>query len=297
MKVYETAGKEAERELTQILGKESRLYRDDILNSSLPKALRLSSSFEEWRAWWPEPAYIRPGFLVAEDQVYIPCFLALISRVKETRIRDLIGFEPQTSKGQGLVYFNSFHMLSRFVPHENQPLEIEINTPDFLTLAMAMSFKPLDGLNPNKRRAYFEAIAQVIRLWPQIQPKSNLSAQQVFYQLIYGCDRIQEIFGLSIYQDQVVKCVIRHQQKDKADELAALRILLMHFLCFDIVILMSDAQASIEDYLPEAFYDKHILDTDTSLGDPLKGRRQQMVKLVLGGLVALGSVLAGILLL
>ena len=71
MRKYETAGREADRELTDILGAEGRLYRADVLEQFEPSATRLSSSYEEWLAWWTIDAYIRPGFQIRENAVII----------------------------------------------------------------------------------------------------------------------------------------------------------------------------------------------------------------------------------
>lgn len=300
MRVYETAGREADRELTTLLGKEGRLYRDDILLDVVPKALRLASSYEEWLAWWQEPAYVRPGFTVAEHQVMIPCFLTVVGRADEKALLDVLQMPTQSDVNQGKLFFSSFHMLER--------VDQMAQTSGFLAILdnfdatdsgeklverlLNTEIKPLSALTAERRRAYISAVVETMALWVEMKPQDKEIWRQLLAQLIFGCERIVSVFSGSIYQDQVVKCAVTHRQNKPVQPIAVLRLLLMHHLAFDVVVV-TGVQGVLEGHLPKEMFDYHLYQGMQKAGT---GRRGFWIA-ALGTAAVLASAATGLILL
>lgn len=300
MRVYETAGREADRELTTLLGKEGRLYRDDILLETVPKALRLSSSYEEWLAWWQEPAYVRPGFTVVEHQVLIPCFLTVVGRADEKAILDALQMPTQSDLNQGKLFFSSFHMLERVDPTAEtsgflavfDKLDAGAVDDQLVERLLNTEIKPLSALTIERRRAFLTAALETMSLWVEMKPQDKAEWPRLLGQLIYGCERIVSAFAGSIYQDQVVKCAVTHRQNKPVQSLAVLRLLLMHHLAFDVVVV-TGVQGVLEGHLPKEMFDYHLYQGIQRAGTGRKG----FWVAALGTAAVLASVATGLVLL
>lgn len=292
MKTIETVGKQAEAELTEILGKASRLYRPEILEKCHQRAIRIASSYEEFLAWWDVDAYIREGFEVDNHLVTVPCFFTLVSEVKSTKDFSELRIEEQTNIEKGIVYFSSFYMLERQVPTDNlNSLDQLWSTREaFVEKIISLKLKTIDRLQPDRQKAFILAALATVEFWMQIAPShlQDLSQVELFMQLIHSPERIIEMFAERDYQKTPPKCIVYHRQKKSTNALAVLRLLFIHFLAFDILIMTNGQQGSIHPYLDSAFFDQHRFQSTSINPRGLKWQHYVAALIGVGALISWG---------
>lgn len=256
MKVYQTVTKEADVELDQLLGKENRIYKPRQLNEMNINPIRLSTTSDELALYLYESAYIRPEFKVEGNVVQIPCFFAKVEGHIEQYISAARDYSAKHNKL--IVISSGYHMLER--RGLLMGLDKNIFVDGKLNVNMAMDNSKLSFLKPEKRLNYLNAINRILE-WIDMgivdKPENSETKEELVEIFLNNNQKIVEMFHEYDYQETPPKYIINVMQRRKPNVLAVYRMLLMHALGFDVIIVSDKGYSGVENYLKPVYYDSH----------------------------------------
>ncbi len=270
MRKHVTTAADAERELTDILGAEGRLYKDGVLDQHEIVPIRLETTYAEALLLLFEDSVVRPGFKVEADAVDYPCLFFKVNGLADSLVKKLHDWRASHTKTT-LVY-GGFHMLDR--------------EPNTAALKMAREtaggveqIESLSYLSPVKKKQLAKAFDNALA-WAK-QSKIELSDEAMRATLLFDSKAIVDAFQQVKPADSNAKCLVNDSQKRSISPYGALRILFMHALGFDVIIISKNSYASIENVINQDMFDVHSV-----LPEVKKDAKKSDFSLVLG-LVAL----------
>lgn len=249
MRTHQTAAAEADRELTDLLGYEARFYKEGLMDNHRLDPIRLKTTYEEANLLLFEKSVVRPAFTIEDDVIDYPCILMKVDGPADQLVADLHKWKADHVKTT--LMYGGFHMIDRM------PSALSLNTAQEI-LDGEVQLNALEQINytaPVKQKmligAYHQVVEWVAEMAIHIEP----------YQLLAAClidnKNVIDAFHYVSPVDSPPKCAIVDSQRQVLNEVAMVRILMMHALGFDVVIISKQSFASIENYLPAQFYDRH----------------------------------------
>ncbi len=251
MRKFQTAAHSAERELTDYLGVEGRLYKDGILNDHKIVPIRLETTFDEAMLLLFEKSIVRPGFQVNEDSIDYPCLFFKVDGAVDNLVK--LAHEWRAAHTKTTLLYSNFHMIGRAPqPAALQAVEQTISDINNVeTISFLAQFKK-DLLN--------DALKNTIA-WAK-DCAIELSETEIKAACLYESQMIIDVFHQAKPEQSNAKCFINSAQKNEINHYAAVRLLFMHALGFDVVIISKNSYASIENIISANYYDLHTLAQD-----------------------------------
>lgn len=249
MRTHQTAASEADRELTDLLGYEARFYKEGLMDNHRLDPIRLKTTYEEANLLLFEKSVVRPAFKIENDVIDYPCLLMKVDGPADQLVADLHKWKGDHVKTT--LMYGGFHMIDRMpnaqslnAAQEVLDGEVQLNTLEQLSFTAPVKQNMLIS-------AYQQVVEWVAEMAIKIEP----------YQLLAAClidnKNVIDAFHYASPVESPPKCAIVDSQRQVLNEIAMVRLLMMHALGFDVVIISKQSFASIENYLPAEFYDHH----------------------------------------
>ncbi len=246
MKKHVTTAAVADRELTDILGAEGRLYKDGVLDQHEIVPIRLETTYPEALLLLFEDGVVRPGFKIEGDVVDYPCLFFKVNGAADDLVKRM--HDWRTSHVKTSLVYGGFHMLDR--------------APNTAALKMAREaggaveeIEALSYLSPAKKKQLAKAYENALA-WAE-QLKIDLSEEEMCAALLFDNKSIVDAFHHVNPSDSNAKCLVNDSQKRSVGAYGALRILFMHALGFDVIVISKNSYASIENVLDAEMFDVH----------------------------------------
>ncbi len=247
MKTHQTTAVSAEQELTEILGSEGRLYKDGILDEHEIVPVRLQTTYEEALLLLFENSIVRPGFKVEEGSVDYPCLFFKVNGAVDWLLQKAHAW--RASHGKTTLLYSNFYLIGR-APQTSALQNAQQYGAD------VSKIDSLSFLSANKQKQLGTAYQQTLE-WAK-QSGITLSTDEICATCLYDSTMIIDALHNVVAQQSNAKCFINIVQKSKISQYAAVRILFMHALAFDVVITSKNNYATIESLIADELYDLHI---------------------------------------
>lgn len=258
MKTQDTIRKNAEEEIRASFHESGFSVNSGDLDNRLPSSIRISTTKEEFIAYLFEKAYLRPNFLLNENQLEIPVFFTKADKNSESFISDIrerFRLDPHR-----FLMFSGFHILKRCSVDANSLDAGVIDDDGIVNSALCNQIDEIAKLKPKKRFHFFDAITRIVRNKSSYPVFENVSAGDIFAYCVFDNAGILKAFNESHYEDIPPKVIVVDTNKSTLNPCAVCRLLLAHYLCFDIVVASYKNYSSIENYFPEDSYDVHYFE-------------------------------------
>lgn len=259
MKRYQTAAREADSELTSLLGYEGRLYLPEILENHQPSSVNLQASYEEFIQYLMEASYIRPAFKLSDTVVEIPCFFVKIDGHSESLNEQMKSFKMRFP--MHLIHYNGFYILERkpSAIQQNQFRDVNHKDLNALECISELEFENLKHLSSHKRTAFLNAALMACANYQRLQQMNpnnlmKLSDDEILACAVYTDSKIIDAFHHWDFQNTPPKCWLQLQQKKIPTSYAIMRLLLLQALSFDVIICSEKGYNIIESLLTEEIY-------------------------------------------
>lgn len=258
MKTQDSIRKSAEEEIRSSFHESGFSVNSGDLDDRMPTSIRISTTKEEFIAYLFEKAYLRPNFLLNEHQLEIPVFFAKADKNSESFISDVR--ERYRLNPNKYVMLSGFHILKRCSVNLNTIEDGIIDDEGIINTALSNQIDEISKLKPKKRFHFFDAVAQIVRNKSSYPELENISAKELFAYCVFDNNNILRAFNESHYDDIPPKVIVIDTNKSTLNACAVCRLLLAHYLCFDIVVASYKNYSSIENYFPEDSYDVHYFE-------------------------------------
>ncbi len=253
MRKFQTTAHSAESELTELLGVEGRLYKDGILNDHKIVPIRLETTYDEAMLLLFEKSIVRPGFNIAEQTIDYPCLFFKVDGAVDELVKKAHAWRAENVKTT-LLYSN-FHMIGR-APQPSALQNLAQQGAD------VNQIESLSFLSQSKKEQLNDACQNTIA-WAK-ESNIDLSETDIRAICLYDSKMVIDAFHQAKPEASNAKCFINSAQKNEVNNYAAIRLLLMHALGFDVVIISKNNYASIENKINCEFFDLHTQATKTT---------------------------------
>ncbi len=252
MRKLQTTAHSAESELTELLGVEGRLYKEGILNDHKIVPIRLETTYDEAMLLLFEKSVVRPGFQITEQTVDYPCLFFKVDGNVDDLVKKAHSWRAENVKTT-LLYSN-FHMIGR-APQPSAIQSAQNQVED------ANQIVSLGFLSQSKKAQLNDAFQNTVK-WVK-DSNIDLSETDMRAICLYDSKMVIDAFQQVKPENSNAKCFINSAQKNEVNNYAAVRLLFMHALGFDVVIISKNSYASIENKINDKFFDLHT-QTETS---------------------------------
>ncbi len=282
---YKTNAQRAEEELSGIIGADKHIYKPWQLEDYTLETVHLQGTIDDFMLLFDCANYTRPKFEVADDTVYAPNFFVKLNGAVEGFELDVKALSKR--RGDIVANYSSFQKMAtapRHRPFKGRP---EWFTEDDRIDVAAALKKPLGNirhLRPAYQKNYLMAINRVLEIVnsDDFLP-SKPTGRDVLETLLFNSNKIIRMYHNFDYQYLAPKFVVTDNNSFTISTYAVIRLLMMHALGFDVVIVSKDGYASIENYLSEAICDRHfVTEKERVYSKVLEGRRKFQRKIKLG---------------
>lgn len=295
IKTYTTVAQEAEQELDTILGHENRIYKPWQLEAHDIEPIRLITTVDEMLMLVYANAYVRPHFAVDDTKVVVPSFFCKLNGATEGFLADVKAksklMPDQIAMYQGFQKINRKPKTSFL---NKKPKWFDDQRGILIEEALKADIESIRILKPAYQRQYLLAINRVLEIVRAGQYTGpNPGSRVILETLIYNCRPIVSMLHSYDYQYTIPKFVVQDDHKKRPNEFAAIRLLFMHALSFDVFILSDSGFSSIENLLNANVYSVYgLTQRDFIYSEVLSKRAKtyQLLKwLIAAGLVVLGA--------
>ncbi len=270
MKTHQTTAVSADKELTEILGAEGRLYKDGILDDHQIVPVRLQTTYEEALLLLFENSIVRPGFKVEADSIDYPCLFFKVNGAVDQLLQKAHAW--RANHGKTTLMYSNFYLIGR--APQTSALQKARQTGADITKIDSLTF-----LSANKQKQLSAAYQQTLA-WAK-QSGITLSNDEICATCLHDSAMIIDALHNVVAQQSNAKCFINIVQKSKISQYAAVRILFMHALAFDVVITSKNNYATIESVIADDLYDLHTVTAETTT--KTKKRPNIWLALAIGG--------------
>ncbi len=291
---YKTNAQQAEEELNEIIGPDKHIYKAWQLEDYTLQTVHLQGTIDDFMLLVNGENYTRPKFAVSDDKVYVPNFFVKLNGA-------VAGFEldiKQLSRRRSDIVevYSSFKKMA--VPPHHRPLKGRpewFGGDDQIDVAAALK-KPLGNiryLRPAYQKNYLMAINRVLKIInsDDFLPKKP-TGRDVLETLLFNSNKIIRMYHNYDYQYLAPKFVVTDDNSFTISIYAVIRLLMMHALGFDVVVMSEKGYASIENYLSENICDRHfVTEKERVYSKVLKRREAFKRKLKYGLAIAAGLLL------
>jgi hypothetical protein len=261
IKTYTTVAQEAERELDTLLGHENRIYKPWQLENHQLEPIRLIATTDEMLMLTFANAYVRPHFGADDSNVTIPSFFCKLNGATEGFLLDVKAKSKQSP--EHFAVYNGFSKVSRKPKTSylnKKPKWFDDQNGIDVEAALVSGIESIKFLKPNYQRQYLKAINRVLDVLRTDTSKiPNIGNRLVLETLLYNSKPIISMLHSFDFQYLVPKFVVIDDHKKRPNEFAAIRLLLMHSLSFDVFIVSDEGFSSIENFISDTLYSSHIL--------------------------------------
>ncbi len=282
MRKFQTAAHSADDQLTELLGVEGRLYKEDILNDHQIVPIRLVTTYEEAMLLLFEKSIVRPGFKINDKSIDYPCLFFKVNGAVDDLVNKAHAWRAANTKTT-LLYSN-FHMIGR----APQPTALQSAEQ---TASDANNIAALSYLSQFKKEQLNIAIQNTLE-WAK-DCKIDLSETEIYATCLYQSDVILDAFHNVNPAASNAKCFINSTQKNEINYYAAVRLLFMHALGFDVVVISKNSYASIENIILDKYFDLHTLAAVEQSPKPI-GCSPLLIALAIAGIIIMGYFMFGI---
>lgn len=258
MKTQDSIRKSAEEEIRASFHESGFSVNSGDLDERMPSSIRISTTKEEFIAYLFEKAYMRPNFVLNEHQLEIPVFFTKADKNSESFISDVR--ERYRLAPNKYLMLSGFHILKRCSYDYYRLDDAIIDEAGIVNTAICNQIDEVSKLKPKKRFHFFDAIAQIVRNKAAYPELAGVSAKELLCYCIYDNNNMLRAFNESHYDDIPPKVIVVDTNKSTLNACAVCRLLLAHYLCFDIVVASYKNYSSIENYFPEDTYDVHYFE-------------------------------------
>ncbi len=274
MRKHQTTAVSAEQELTEILGAEGRLYKDGIIDDRVIMPIRLQTTYQEAQLLLFEKSTVRPAFKINDDGVDYPCLFFKVNGA----VDELVGraHDWRAAHNKTTLLYSNFYLIGR-APQSGAQQAAKEGADVFA----------IDGLSylSNGKKKQLAAAYQNTLKWAT-ESGITLSEQDICATCLYDSAMIIDAFHNVNPLLSNAKCFINVSEKAKISEYAAVRLLFMHALAFDVVVTSKRNYATIENVIAERFYDLHTATSEVA-GATKKRANIWLALAAAGGLVGL----------
>lgn len=292
MKKIDTQAYVAEQAVEKILSVENHVYRPWQLSKHELEPLRLVSAKDEFAKYLEVDAFVRPGFEVKDNRVSVSHLFCKVDGNCKDILRDLEKLKE--SNAEKIAIHKGFNLINskpRTAFFAEKPTWFDDETGKInVEVAQTQTLSALGQLRPSYRKTYLEAVNRVIDAVQNGELLVNPPTPRVILEtLIYNSTLIVDMFHHFDYQYMVPKFVIEDTDNKTPNAYAALRLLLMNELSFDILICSEEAYSSIENIIEADNYELYILGAKPKQEASKSAKEAWKTKLILFGfLFALG---------
>lgn len=286
MKSKDTVRKVAQDEIKESFESSGLSVNPGDLDDRIPSAIRISTTKEEFVLYLFEKSYLRPNFLLNEDDLEIPVFFVKADKDSRDFISDIR--EKHRLNPHSFMMLAGFHILKR-KPSPSKMLDSSvIDENERVVSSIASQMDEIAMLKPKKRKAFINAVENIIKYRNEIPGLKGASPMDIFMSAVVDNEKVIKMFNESHYEDTPPKCIIVDTNKSELNTSAIVRLLMMHMLAFDIVIASYKSYSSIENYFPETSYDVHYFDANDKNYDVTKEKPKLLLPFVW---IAFGAVI------
>ncbi len=224
----------------------------NIFDKSL-SAVKISLEKEKFESLLFEPLDKRPDFENSEKDIKIPVFIAKLNNKSQNfvaKIRER--YRLNTDK---IIMYSGFHILKKEPSNTSSVSPTIISEDGEVDVMRFGQLAEIKKIKPEKRQLLCQAINKIVSNKSEIELLKNLSAFEIFSFAILENDKILNMFSEYDYSQTPLKCIIVDSSNSVLNACSLVRLLLMHLLAFDIVVASYKGHSSIEDCLPEHYYD------------------------------------------
>lgn len=262
MKKIDTQAYVAEQAVEKILSVENHVYRPWQLSKHELEPQRLVSAKDEFARYLEVDAFVRPGFEVKDNRVSVSHLFCKVDGDCRDIIRDIEKLKESNS--ERIAIHKSFNLINskpRTAFFAEKPSWFNDETGEInVAEAQSQTLTALGQLRPSYRQTYLEAVNRVMKAVREGELLINPPTPRVMLEtLIYNSTLIVDMFHHFDYQYMVPKFIIEDRDNKTPNAYAALRLLLMNELSFDILVCSEEAYSSIENIIEADNYELYIL--------------------------------------
>ncbi len=272
MKKHQTTAHKAEAELAEILGTEAQLYKQGALADYDVVPLRLETTYHEACLLLFEKSVVRPGFKLTAQAVDYPCLFFQVDGAIEELVKRARAWHSNNHKTT--LYYSNFKMLGR-APQASAVQAAQQQGADIAQI------EPLSFLSTAKKKQLAAAYKQT-QQWAK-SCQLSLSEAEICAACLYDNAKIIDAFHHGNAEQSNAKCFVDVVQKSTVNDYAAIRLLLMHALAFDVVVMSKDGYASIENIIDQSLFDSHT--AEAKIKNDKKSNAAVWVGLLVGALL------------
>lgn len=294
IKTYTTVAQEAEQELDTLLGHENRIYKPWQLEAHDIEPIRLITTVDEMLMLVYANAYVRPHFEVDDAKVVVPSFFCKLNGAIDGFVAD-VKAKAKLMPDQIALYqgFQKINRKPRTGMLNKKPKWFDDTRGILIEEALKADIDSIRMLKPTYQRQYLMAINRVLDIVKAGHYTGPNPGNRVILEtLIYNCQPIVSMLHTYDYQYTIPKFVIVDDHKKRPNEFAALRLLFMHALSFDVFVLSESGFSSIENLLDPNVYSVYGLTQRDFIYSEVLSKRAKLYKL-LKWLIAAGLVVIG----
>ncbi len=270
-------------------------YKTDMLKSGInldldisPKPIRMSSTITEFISYFFEPASIREGYVVNENQYLVPVFITKIDG-DSSELLSIIR-DKHTNNKDVIDIITGYHFLKRPVFCSDNFDDDKIFDNKKLNRSYISNIDFISSLCKAKRNLLFNAIETIIEYKKDIEILSNIDNKDIVKASIFQNDRLFKMYCKSDLELTPSKLVILDTDRTDLNWQAIVRFMLYHYLCFDILVLSKHSYSCIENYLPKFYYDLHKLDVKKESLKSKKSFNKTKIAIGIGSVVSLVTI-------
>lgn len=294
IKTYTTVAQEAEQELDTLLGHENRIYKPWQLEAHDIEPVRLITTVDEMLMLTYANAYVRPHFEVDDSRVVVPSFFCKLNGAIEGFVADAKAKAKHLP--EQIALYQGFQKINRkpktgFL--NKKPKWFDDERGILIEEAIKADIESIRILKPTYQRQYLMAINRVLEIVKAGQYHGPNPGNRVILEtLIYNCKPIVSMLHTYDYQYTIPKFIVVDDHKKRPNEFAAIRLLFMHALSFDVYVLSDSGFSSIENLFAADTYSVYGLTQRDFIYSEVLSKRAKLYNIA-KWLIALSLVLIG----
>ncbi len=246
--------------------KASEDYSENLLKSGLVsnvndleevalRPVRLSVTWEEFCLLLFERPEVRTGYSVDVDEINIPVLFVKINGMTK-EVESII---KRANSADNIYLLNSFHMFKR------EAFSTCFDGGTFLTIGdeesqkLILNHENISYLSPLKKRLVMKALKQICEDIRSIKSFNDKTNKDILSAAIVGNERLFKMFHEYDISAEPSKIIINDKTKSPINFQTIVRLLMYHYLFFDVIIISKNGYSSIEGYLPRSCYDEFMV--------------------------------------
>ncbi len=255
MKSNKSIRKKASDEYSKDLLQSGLVSDIDHIQDAVLKPVRLSVTMKELGLLLFESAEVRSGFSADLNEINIPVLFAKINGFDE----DFESIYKKLKDSEKVDYLSSFYLLKREAYAPKLSDDVLSNFEESYNLAEIFEQANINYLSPQKKTYILSALLSVCSDIASFDQFKERSISDVVSAAIFGNDRLFKMLHHYELLSEPPKLFVDDSSKQPINFEVVVRLLMYHYLFFDVIILSKRAYSSIEEYFPADYYDEFRL--------------------------------------